>query len=79
MDEHVEEISCIKDGKTGVCRDIKDKKARASIEELVAKTNELIETVNAMSGTDGGHLATDEDLANLQTQLNELKDKLMKG
>ena len=43
-------ISCIKDGKTGVCRAIKDKTARNSIEEVTAKVNEVVETVNNLSG-----------------------------
>lgn len=53
-----EYISCITDVKTGVCRDLKDKKARNDIEELQ-------NILNALSGVDGGHLATDEDLKQL--------------
>ena len=67
-------ISCIKDGKTGVCRDIKDKRGRELLAEQESKLNEVIETLNALSGTDGGHLATDEDITNLQDQLNSKTD-----
>jgi len=60
--EHIEEISCIRDGTTGVCRGLKDKKARASIEALE-------KTVNTLAGVDGGHLATDEDIKTLANKL----------
>lgn len=67
-------ISCIKDGVTGICRDIKDKIARANIEELTTKLNEVINLVNSLSGVDGGHLATDEDLAGLQASITTLQN-----
>lgn len=54
------------------CFDIKDKTAREGLEEVTTKVNEVINTVNALSGVDGGHLATDEDINKLQTQVTEL-------
>lgn len=73
-----ETIACIKDAKTGICRDIEDRKGRSLIgqvqielNEEKAKLNEVIDTVNGLTGVDGGHLATDTDISNLQTQINE--------
>lgn len=65
-------ISCIKDGTTGICRDIKDKKSRELIAEITVKINEVTDTVNSLAGLDGGHLATDEDIHNLQSQITGL-------
>ena len=64
-------ISCIKDGVTGVCRDIKDKTARKNIEEVTNKLNEVIENVNQLAGLDGGHLATDQDIAEINGKLED--------
>lgn len=66
-------ISCIKDGITGICRDIKDKTARENIETLTTKLNEVINLVNNLSGVDGGHLATDEDINTLQASITALQ------
>lgn len=74
MEEHNEYISCIKDGKTGVCRDIKDRKAHEKLEELTTKTNEIVETVNQITGAGGGPLATDEDLQALADRVETLEN-----
>lgn len=59
-------ISCIKDGKTGICRDIKDKTAR----ELIASLQKSLEALT------GGvsDIATAEDIRNLQSQLDQLNN-----
>ena len=59
-------ISCIKDGVTGECRDIKDKEARAGIESLRSDLNNI-------TGVDGGHLATDSDITRLEGEIETLK------
>ena len=69
-------ISCIKDAVTGECRNVKDKKARTSIEEITTKLNEVIIIVNGITGVDGGHLATDVDIANLQEQVTALQNSV---
>lgn len=63
-------ISCIKDRKTGICRDIKDKTARENLAEITEKLNETIDTVNSITGVDGGNLATDQDIAELREEIN---------
>ena len=65
-------ISCIKDGKTGECRDLKDKKAREDIAEITETLNMVIENVNAITGTEGGHLATDEDIETLREEIQNI-------
>lgn len=67
-------ISCIKDGNTGECRNIKDKHARELIEGLKTTISVLQDAINAMTGGDVGSLATDEDIENLQTQITELSE-----
>ena len=69
-------ISCIKDATTGICRNIKDKTARELIEGLQGSLNNLQATINTLAGVDGGHLATDEDINTLQTQLSELSESV---
>lgn len=78
MEEHIEEISCIKDGRTGICRDIKDKKARAEIQEVATKLDEVIDTVNNMpggdsSGSTGG--ASQEELNKLSERITVLENE----
>lgn len=62
-------ISCIKDGKTGICRDIKDKISREKIGELTEKVNEVIERVN--NGGTGGGVST-----GLATQVNNHEERI---
>lgn len=62
-------ISCIKDGRTGECRDIKDKAAREEIEKLKSD-------ISALTGIDGGHLATDEDIATLRELISITDSRL---
>lgn len=62
-------VSCIKNGSTGECYDIKDKVARQKIEAIE-------NDVKAITGVDGGHLATDEDITRLEGQISELGDNL---
>ena len=67
-------ISCIKDAATGVCRSIKDKTARELIEELTSSLTALQETLNAISGVEGGHLATDTDITRIEKELTEIDE-----
>lgn len=69
-------ISCIKDATTGVCRDIKDKTAREQLEYIQTTLNEIQELVNSITGIDGGSLATDEDIKNLQSQVDKKLNRL---
>ena len=72
-------ISCIKDAKTGVCRDIKDKTARASIEEVTNKVNEVVELVNNLpTGGGGSSCNCEEDIAALNTSVNDLATEVNK-
>lgn len=53
------------------CFDIKDKHARELIDEQQGKINEVIDTVNGITGVDGGHLATDEDIQVINDNLEQ--------
>lgn len=66
------EISKIRCSKDGECHTIKDQTSRDLIEGLKNKLNEVITTLNGLSGVDGGHLATDEDIAALQASIDAL-------
>lgn len=61
-----EYISCITDGATGVCRQIKDKEGRDLISALTTKLNEVIDTVNGLSGG--------SSFGELQNALNDLQN-----
>lgn len=63
MTHSTEEISCIRDGITGICRDLKDKKARQLIEELRA-------LIDSLTDIETGTLATDEDIQYVEQQIN---------
>ena len=69
--EHVyhHEVKCLKDGKTGKCFEIVDEKARQTLSSLK-------EIVDTLAGSEGGHLATDEDLANLTNEINNALETL---
>lgn len=72
---NTEYISCIRDGLTGICRDIKDKKAWEDIEAIRTKLNEVIQLVNNLTGADVS-LATKEDLEAIQHMINELNNRI---
>ena len=80
-------ISCIKDGVTGICRDIKDKTAReqiATIQEqitalggvdITALQKQLTELSNKIDSLDLTY-ATDEDIQRLQSAIDLVNDSL---
>lgn len=69
----MEEISCIKDGVTGVCRDLKDKTARASVEEVNTKLKGIEDKI-----TDVAKLNT-YTFTNYADMLSKLKEYVDSG
>lgn len=76
MDEHTEYISCIKDGVTGACRDIKDKGARDLIDKLNTALTDLQNTINGITGADTSHFVTVDALNKVIDDFNVIINNL---